>query len=75
LRITLPYRAWQLIVALKLATFEAAYPDVELEFSINEALVDIVSEGFHAGIRLGDHLQTDMIARRLSRPQDGASAF
>ncbi|SFU21814.1 LysR family transcriptional regulator [Mesorhizobium sp. YR577] len=72
LRITLPYRAWQLIIAPKLAAFETAYPDVELEFAINEALVDIVSEGFHAGIRLGDHLQNDMIARRLSRPQDGA---
>jgi DNA-binding transcriptional LysR family regulator len=58
LRITLPYRAWQLIIAPKLAAFETAYPDVELEFAINEALVDIVSEGFHAGIRLGDHLSS-----------------
>ena len=34
----------------------------------NEAFVDIVSEGFHAGVRLGGHIREDMIAVRLSPP-------
>ncbi|QKC82945.1 LysR family transcriptional regulator [Mesorhizobium sp. NZP2077] len=72
LRITLPYRAWQLIIAPRLAAFEAAHAGVELDLSIDEGLVDIVSRGFHAGIRLGDHLQNEMIARRLTPPQQGA---
>ncbi|TPL54524.1 LysR family transcriptional regulator [Mesorhizobium sp. B2-4-6] len=72
LRVTLPYRAWQLIIAPRLAAFEAAYPRVELDLSIDEGLTDIVSQGFHAGIRLGDHLQDDMIARRLTSPLNGA---
>jgi len=72
LRITLPYRAWQLIVAPKLDAFKSAYPGIVLNLSFHEGLTDIVAEGFHAGIRLGDHLQNDMIARRLTPPQHGA---
>ena len=72
LRITLPYRAWQLTVAPKLAAFKTAYPGIVLNLSFQEGLTDIVTEGFHAGIRLGDHLQDDMIARRLTPAQPGA---
>lgn len=73
LKVTLPSRAWQMIVAPRLAEFQLAYPEIELELSINEALVDIVANGFHAGIRLGDHLQNDMIAVRLTGQQKGAT--
>ena len=66
LRMTLPFRAWQIIVAPHLHSFQAKHPGVELELTIDEALIDIVAQGFHAGIRLGDHLQDNMIAVRLS---------
>lgn len=72
LRITLPYRAWQLIVAPKLETFRTAYPGIELDLTIDEALTDLFTHGFHAGIRLGDHLQDNMIAVRLSHSEDAA---
>ena len=72
LRITLPFRAWQIIVVPRLEAFQQIYPDVELDLTIEEGLTDIVAQGFHAGIRLGDHLQDDMTAVRLSRIEDGA---
>lgn len=72
LRITLPYRAWQLIVAPKIGAFQAAYPGIELDLTIDEALTDIVTSGFHAGIRLGDHLRDNMIAVRLSHAEEAA---
>ncbi len=72
LRIALPYRAWQLIVAPRLGTFQAACPGIELDLAIEEGLTDIVARGFHAGIRLGDYLQDDMIAIRLSAGEDAA---
>jgi DNA-binding transcriptional LysR family regulator len=72
LRITLPYRAWQVIVAPKIKAFQAAYPDIELDLTIDEALTDIITRGFHAGIRLGDHLQDNMIAVRLSPSEEAA---
>ena len=68
LRLTLPRSAYKMIIAPVLADFQAQYPDVCLDLSINEGLVDIVKEGFHAGIRLGDRLTTDMVAVRLTGP-------
>ncbi len=68
LRVTLPYVAYDVVIAPKLASFHAAYPDIELELSFSEAFVDIVAEGFDAGVRVGDHVQQDMIAVRLTPP-------
>ncbi len=67
-RLTLPYVAYQLTIAKRLAAFQSRFPEIELELSFNEAFVDIASEGFHAGVRLGDHIREDMIAVRLSPP-------
>ena len=67
-RLTLPYVAYELTIAGKLAAFQSQYPEIELELSFNEAFVDIASEGFHAGVRLGEHIRDDMIAVRLSPP-------
>jgi DNA-binding transcriptional LysR family regulator len=72
LRITLPFRAWQLIIAPKLTAFQAACPGIVLDLNIEEGLTNIIADGFHAGIRLGDHLQDDMIAVRLSQSEETA---
>lgn len=72
LRITLPFRAWQIIVAPRLEEFQQTYPDLQLDLTIEEGLTNIIARGFHAGIRLGDHLQDDMIAVRLSKSEDAA---
>ena len=72
LRITLPYRAWQVIVAPRLGSFQVAYPGIELDLTIDEGLTDIVARGHHAGIRLGDYLQDNMIAVPLSRREEAA---
>ena len=72
LRITLPYRAWQTIVAPRLAAFQEAWPRIELDLAIDEGLSDVIDRGFHAGIRLGDHLQEDMVAVRLSKEEQAA---
>lgn len=69
LRITLPYRAWQLIIAPRIAGFRDTYPEIELDLSVDEELTDIVAGGFHAGIRLGDYLADEMIAVALTAPQ------
>lgn len=72
LRIALPYRAWQVVLAPRLAAFQAAHPGLELDLTVEEGLTDIVGRGFHAGIRLGDYLQDDMIAVRLSQEEEAA---
>jgi DNA-binding transcriptional LysR family regulator len=42
------------------------YPDMELDLVADGRLVDIVSEGFDAGVRLGEAVHKDMIAVRVS---------
>ncbi|MEM7121434.1 MAG: LysR family transcriptional regulator [Pseudomonadota bacterium] len=68
LRLTLPRSAYKMIIAPVLADFQARYPDVCLDLSINEGLVDVVKDGFHAGFRLGDRLTTGMVAVRQTGP-------
>jgi len=42
------------------------YPDLHIEISVDQKLTDIVGEGFDAGIRLGEQIEKDMIAVRIS---------
>ncbi len=66
LRLTMPRSAYKMILGPVLTAFQDAYPEVCLDLSINEGLVDIVREGFHAGFRLGDRLTDGMVALRLT---------
>ncbi|MFV0300513.1 MAG: LysR family transcriptional regulator [Paracoccus sp. (in: a-proteobacteria)] len=43
----------------------AEYPEVKVEISVDHRLVDLVKEGFDAGVRLGEQLDKDMIALPL----------
>ena len=42
-----------------------AYPDLNVEISVNNGFVDIVAERFDAGVRLGETLAQDMVAVRI----------
>ncbi|WP_158918877.1 LysR family transcriptional regulator [Caulobacter sp. S45] len=48
--------------------FLAAYPEVQLELNVSEAPIDIVAQGFDAGIAPLNGVATDMIAVRVSGP-------
>lgn len=49
-----------------LAVFLAEFPEITLEISLNAVPVNIIEEGFDAGIRLGETIERDMIALRLT---------
>lgn len=68
IRLTLPYIAFAMTIADRLAAFRAAFPLIELDLSFSEAFVDVVAEGFHAGIRLGENIAQDMVAVRMCEP-------
>jgi DNA-binding transcriptional LysR family regulator len=71
LRITMPLLAAEDLVVPKLGAFVARYPDIELDIRTNDRFEDIVENGFDAGLRLGEHLEADMIAVRVSGPWRG----
>ena len=69
LRLTMLRTGYSDVLKPKLASFVAAYPDIRIDLSLDEALSNIVAEGFDAGIRLGHSLDREMIAVRISPDQ------
>ncbi len=65
LRLTAP-RAVLTHLNQLIPSFCQAYPDVEVEIAASADLVDIAADGFDAGIRLGQFIEADMIAVRLT---------
>jgi DNA-binding transcriptional LysR family regulator len=51
-----------------LAKLAWQHPRLTVEVYSDDALVDIVQRGFDAGIRLGEMVQQDMVAMRLTAP-------
>jgi DNA-binding transcriptional LysR family regulator len=47
-------------------TFVERYPEVEVDISVSNRLIDVIGSGFDAGIRYGGTVPEDMIAQRLS---------
>jgi DNA-binding transcriptional LysR family regulator len=64
LRLNVP-RLGGWLIAPMLGRFHDAYPEVVLDVTVEDAVVDIVKGGFEAGVRLGERLQKDMIALKL----------
>lgn len=62
LRITAPRFAIEHLLLPHLPAFHAAYPQVEVELAMQAAMIDVVGDGFDAGIRLGESLADGMIA-------------
>jgi DNA-binding transcriptional LysR family regulator len=53
-------------LAPMLGRFHRAFPDVTLDVVADDRITDIVAERFDAGIRLGERLERDMVAVKLS---------
>jgi DNA-binding transcriptional LysR family regulator len=68
LRLTAPRAVVPILLEPLIASFCRAYPEVEVEIDARAELVDLATEGFDAGIRLGQFIAADMIAVRLTPP-------
>ncbi|PDQ20246.1 LysR family transcriptional regulator [Mesorhizobium sanjuanii] len=68
LRLNVSHVAVPMAVTPVVTVMAERYPDVKVEIFADEGLVDIVGEGFDAGIRLGEMIAQDMIAIRLTPP-------
>ncbi len=66
LRINLMRGAIQPLFEPIIAGFCDTYPEIELEIYADDALSDLNAGGFDAGVRMGESLEADMIAVRLS---------
>lgn len=57
--------AAELLVIPAMPEFVKRYPEVELDIVASNRMVDIVAQGFDAGVRYGGTVPEDMIARNL----------
>lgn len=69
LRINAPAPAVDLVLAPMIPAFLKAHPAIELELVVQPALIDIVAQGFDAGVRWEENLAKDMIAVSLGPPE------
>lgn len=68
LRLNVPHLAADMLFAGRLGEFARARPGIVLDIATEDRFVDIVGQGFDAGIRLGESLDQDMVAVRVSAP-------
>jgi DNA-binding transcriptional LysR family regulator len=54
------------VLAPKLGPFARDYPDIVLDVTTDESRVDLVAARFDAGIHLGEFIERDMLAVRVS---------
>jgi len=79
LRINVPHIAVPGVIAPALPRLRARYPALSIDVVVEDRLADIVAEGYDAGVRLGEHVEREMVAIRVSPPFDfvvvGAPAY
>ena len=65
-RLIVPRVVVSMVLLPKLATFAKEYPDIVLDITTSSDRIDIVADGYDAGIQIGEFVQRDMIAVRVS---------
>ena len=67
IRLILSRTAAQLVLLPKLAQFARAYPEIVLDVTTSNDPADLVAGRYDAGVQIGEFIQRDMIAVRVSR--------
>jgi DNA-binding transcriptional LysR family regulator len=66
IRLILSRTAAQLVLLPKLAQFARAYPEIVLDVTTSNDPADLVAGRYDAGVQIGEFIQRDMIAVRVS---------
>lgn len=66
LRLSVPRTAIPFVIEPVVPAFRARHPRVEVEVVVEDRFVDIVAEGYDAGVRLTEAIERDMVQVRLT---------
>ncbi len=66
IRLIIPRTATKAVILPKLAKFARTYPEIILEITSSNDPVDLVAGEYDAGVQLGEFIQRDMIAVRVT---------
>ena len=67
IRLIIPRTAANMVLLPKLARFARTYPEIVLEVTSSYDPVDLVAGEYDAGVQIGEFIQRDMIAVRVSK--------
>src|SRR3984885_7989759 len=67
IRLIIPRTATKMVILPKLAQFVRTYPEIVLEVTSSNDPVDLVAGEYDAGVHLGEFIQRDMIAVRVTK--------
>ena len=67
IRLIIPRTATYMVLLPKLARFARTYPEIVLEVTSSNDPVDLVAGEYDAGVQIGEFIQRDMIAVRVSK--------
>jgi DNA-binding transcriptional LysR family regulator len=66
LRLSAPRMAVPFVITPVVPTFRLRHPRVEVDVVVEDRFVDIVAEGYDAGVRLSEAIERDMVQVRLT---------
>ena len=64
MRLSVLYDGARLVIGPHLPAFLRRYPEVQVDITVDDRMVDIVAEGFDAGIRYGGSVPEDYVERQ-----------
>lgn len=67
IRLIIPRTATQMVLLPKLAQFSRTFPEIVLEITSSNDPVDLVAREYDAGVQLGEFIQREMIAVRVTK--------
>ena len=67
IRLIIPRTATEMVLLPKLAKFARDYPDIVLEVTSSNDPIDLVAREYDAGVQIGEFIQRDMIAVRVTQ--------
>ena len=67
-RLSVPQAALSMVIAPLLPLLREHHPRIEIEIKVDDRFVDIVADGFDAGIRISESIERDMVQLRLTEP-------
>jgi DNA-binding transcriptional LysR family regulator len=68
LRLSVPHAAVPYVVSPVLPSFRARHPRIDVEVVVEDRFIDIVADGYDAGVRLSEAIERDMVQVRLTGP-------
>jgi LysR family transcriptional regulator for bpeEF and oprC len=67
LRVEVPVSLGRRIIVPALPRFIAQYPEISVQMSMNDRVIDLVQEGVDAAVRVGNLSDSSLIARRIGQ--------